>query len=126
MHECDEKRAAVEKLTEMIRGAESMIVTDYRGLSVGQLADVRNQLREAGASLTVAKNTLARIAAGQADKPDLVALLQGPTAIAFVSDDPAGGRQEAQRDRPPDTHPAGAWSDHRRRDADRRRGSAAR
>lgn len=89
-----EKRAAVEKLTEMIRGAESMIVTDYRGLSVGQLADVRNQLREAGASLTVAKNTLARIAAGQADKPDLVALLQGPTAIAFVSDDPAGAAKK--------------------------------
>ena len=71
-----------------------MIVTDYRGLSVGQLADVRNQLREAGASLTVAKNTLARIAAGQADKPDLVTLLQGPTAIAFVADDPAAAAKK--------------------------------
>ena len=50
MHERDEKRAAVEKLAEMIREAESMIVTDYRGLTVAQLADVRNQLREAGAS----------------------------------------------------------------------------
>ena len=71
-----------------------MIVTDYRGFSVGQLADVRNQLREAGASLTVAKNTLARIAAGQAEKPDLVALLQGPTAIAFVADDPAAAAKK--------------------------------
>ncbi len=89
-----EKRAEVEKLTAQIRAAESMIVTDYRGLSVGQLADVRNQLREAGASLTVAKNTLARIAAGQAEKPDLVSLLQGPTAIAFVSDDPAAAAKK--------------------------------
>ena len=69
-------------------------MTDYRGLSVGQLADVRNQLREAGASLTVAKNTLARIAAGEAEKPDLVALLQGPTAIAFVADDPAAAAKK--------------------------------
>ena len=42
----------------------------------------------------MAKNTLARIAAGQAEKPDLVALLQGPTAIAFVSDDPAAAAKK--------------------------------
>ena len=89
-----EKQAVVEKLTIQIREAESMIVTDYRGLSVTQLAEVRGQLREAGASLTVAKNTLARIAAGQAEKPDLVELLQGPTAIAFVSDDPAAAAKK--------------------------------
>jgi large subunit ribosomal protein L10 len=89
-----QKQDAVEELTAKIRDAQSMIVTDYRGLSVGQLADVRNQLRESGASLTVAKNTLARIAANQAEKPDLVSLLQGPTAIAFISDDPAAAAKK--------------------------------
>ncbi len=89
-----EKQAVVEELTAKIREAESMIVTDYRGLTVTQLAEVRNQLRESGASLTVAKNTLARIAARQAEKPDLVELLQGPTAIAFISDDPAAAAKK--------------------------------
>lgn len=89
-----EKQAVVEKLTTTIREAESMIVTDYRGLSVTQLADVRGQLRESGARLVITKNTLARIAAGLAEKPDLVELLQGPTAIAFISDDPAAAAKK--------------------------------
>lgn len=85
----EEKRRVVERLAERMRDAESMIVADYRGLSVTQLADVRNALREAGASFHVAKNTLARIAAGEAEQPLLLEMLQGPTAIAFVKDDPA-------------------------------------
>jgi large subunit ribosomal protein L10 len=84
-----EKRRIVEQLTERMRGCETMIVADFRGLTVGQVADVRSQLREAGATFHVAKNTLARIAAAQAEKPSLVELLEGPTAIAFVADDPA-------------------------------------
>jgi large subunit ribosomal protein L10 len=89
-----DKRTVVDELTAKIRESESMIVTDYRGLSVTQLSEVRDQLRESGATLTVAKNTLARIAAGLAEKPDLVELLQGPTAIAFVSDDPAAAAKK--------------------------------
>jgi len=89
-----EKRAVVERLTEQIREADTMIVTDYRGLSVTQMADVRARLREAGTSFHIAKNTLARIAAEQAEKPELVEFLQGPTAIAFVSDDiPAAAKR---------------------------------
>src|SRR5690348_18260117 len=84
-----EKRRVVEELTERMRGCDTMIVADYRGLTVGQVAHVRAQLRDAGATFHVAKNTLARIAAQQAEKPSLVELLQGPTAIAFVADDPA-------------------------------------
>jgi large subunit ribosomal protein L10 len=90
----EQKRAVVDVLTERIRGCETMIVTDYRGLSVGQVADVRAQLREAGATFHVAKNTLARIAAREADKASLVDLLQGPTAIAFVADDPAAAAKK--------------------------------
>lgn len=85
----DEKRKVVERLAERIRDADSMIVADYRGLTVTQIADVRGALREAGASFAVAKNTLARRAAEEAGKPLLVDLLQGPTAIAFVGDDAA-------------------------------------
>jgi len=80
----EQKERVVERLTERIREAPAMIVTDYRGLTVTQVAEVRRQLREAGATFHVTKNTLARIAATQADRPDLVALLEGPTAIAFV------------------------------------------
>src|SRR5690242_1447884 len=71
-----------------------MIVTDYRGLTVTQVAEVRRQLREAGATFHVTKNTLARIAAKQADRPDLVALLEGPTAIAFAAEDPAAAAKK--------------------------------
>ena len=62
----DEKREVVERLVAQIKEAKAMIVTDYRGLTVPQTAEVRRALREAGASFHVAKNTLARIAAEQA------------------------------------------------------------
>ena len=90
----EQKERVVERLTERIREAPAMIVTDYRGLTVTQVADVRQQLREAGATFHVTKNTLARIAAKQADRPDLVALLEGPTAIAFVAEDPAAAAKK--------------------------------
>jgi len=90
----DEKRRVVEELAARIRDADSMIVADYRGLSVTQIADVRGALREAGASFRVAKNTLARRAAEEAGQPLLVDMLQGPTAIAFVSEDPAAAAKK--------------------------------
>ena len=85
----DEKREVVERLVAQIKDAKAMIVTDYRGLTVTQTAEVRRALTEAGASFHVAKNTLARIAAEQAERPTLIEFLQGPTAIAFIEDDPA-------------------------------------
>jgi large subunit ribosomal protein L10 len=83
----DQKQAVIDRLTDRIREADTMIVADYRGLSVGQTAEIRNRLRESGAVFHVAKNTLARRAAEAADKPHLLEFLQGPTAIAFVGDD---------------------------------------
>lgn len=85
----EEKRAIVERLVEQIRGANALIVTDYRGLTVTETAELRRSLREAGASFRVAKNTLAKLAAEQADRPSLIEFLEGPTAIAFIEDDPA-------------------------------------
>ena len=90
----EQKERVVEQLTARMREAPAMIVTDYRGLTVTQVADVRQSLREAGATFHVAKNTLAKIAATQAERPDLIALLDGPTAIAFVADDPSAAAKK--------------------------------
>jgi large subunit ribosomal protein L10 len=90
----EQKERVVERLTARMREAPAMIVTDYRGLTVTQVAAVRRSLSEAGATFHVAKNTLARIAATQAERPDLIALLEGPTAIAFVADDPAAAAKK--------------------------------
>ena len=58
----EQKERVVEQLTARMREAPAMIVTDYRGLTVTQVADVRQSLRDAGATFHVAKNTLAKIA----------------------------------------------------------------
>jgi len=90
----EQKERVVERLTEQMRDAPAMIVTDYRGLTVTQVADVRRSLRESGATFHVAKNTLAKLAAKQAERPDLIEFLEGPTAIAFVLDDPAAAAKK--------------------------------
>lgn len=82
-----EKEQIVEELTERLKATDSLIVADYRGLTNAQLAAVRSSLREHGATLTVVKNTLTRRAAEAAGTESLLALLEGPTAIAFVEAD---------------------------------------
>lgn len=83
-----EKERVVAELAEQLRATDSLIVADYRGLTNGELAALRTTLREHGARFSVVKNTLARRAAGEAGADGLLALLEGPTAIAFVE---AGG-----------------------------------
>jgi large subunit ribosomal protein L10 len=83
------KAEVIAELEGEIREAAAMIVADYRGLSVGRLAQVRRDLRPLDASLRVSKNTLARIAAERSGNDGLAALLQGPTAIAFCQGDAA-------------------------------------
>ncbi|HEY0389367.1 MAG TPA: 50S ribosomal protein L10 [Gaiellales bacterium] len=90
----DEKREVIERLVTQIRESKALIVTDYRGLTVTQTAEIRNALREAGASFHVAKNTLAKLAAEQAERPTLLEFLEGPTAIAFIEDDPASAAKK--------------------------------
>ncbi|MDQ5874970.1 MAG: 50S ribosomal protein L10, partial [Actinomycetota bacterium] len=82
-----EKEAAVQELTRRLADSEAALLTEYRGLSVAQIAEVRSALREAGADLKIYKNTLARIAVREAGFDALVADLQGPTAIAFCYGD---------------------------------------
>lgn len=87
-----DKQKVVDELTERLRSAESLIVADYRGLTNGQLASLRTELLKHGARLTVVKNTLTRRAAEAAGADALLAMLEGPTAIAFVeaAGDPVG------------------------------------
>jgi large subunit ribosomal protein L10 len=81
-----DKEQVVSALAERLRSSETLILADYRGLSVGELDDVRTKLLEHGARFSVVKNTLTKRAAEEAGLESLTALLDGPTAIAFVRD----------------------------------------
>lgn len=83
-----EKVAVVDEVREKLSSSTATVLTEYRGLTVTQLASLRAELRKANAEYKVAKNTLTRIAAREAglDVPD--AMLSGPTALAFCGDDP--------------------------------------
>jgi large subunit ribosomal protein L10 len=81
-----DKEQVVADLVERLRGSDTLILADYRGLSVSELDDVRTKLLEHGARFTVVKNTLTKRAATEAGLETLTALLDGPTAIAFVGD----------------------------------------
>src|ERR687884_1486250 len=83
----DDKEKVVADLTEKLRTAETMIVADYRGLTMPQIDALRSRLIENGARFTVVKNTLTRRAAQDAGAEALLALLEGPSAIAFVEAD---------------------------------------
>ena len=82
-----EKVATVEEIRGKLEEARAAVLTEYRGLKVSELADLRASLRAAQAEYKVYKNTLARRAAEEAGLGDLVSLLQGPTAITFVKGD---------------------------------------
>ncbi len=82
-----EKVTVVAELAERLRSADSLIVADYRGLTNAQLAALREKLRPHGAQFTIVKNTLTRRAAAEAGSELLLALLEGPTGIAFVESD---------------------------------------
>jgi large subunit ribosomal protein L10 len=82
-----EKVATVEEIKGKLEEARAAVLTEYRGLKVGELADLRASLRAAEAEYKVYKNTLARRAAEEAGLTDLVSLLEGPTAITFVKGD---------------------------------------
>jgi large subunit ribosomal protein L10 len=79
-----EKEKIVAELTERLRGSETMIVADYRGLSVKEIDELRTKLLEQGAIFTVVKNSLTRRAAEAAGADTLLTLLDGPSAIAFL------------------------------------------
>lgn len=81
-----DKEQVVAELAERLRASDTLILADYRGLSVSELDGVRTQILEHGARFSVVKNTLTKRAAEEAGLDTLTALLDGPTAIAFVGD----------------------------------------
>ncbi len=82
-----DKVAIVEEITTKLNESVAVFVSEYRGMSVGQLADLRTPLRDAGAEHKVYKNTLARIAATNAGYEGLNEYLLGPSALTFVTGD---------------------------------------
>ncbi len=98
-----EKVQRVAELRDRIQGSDALLLTEYRGLSVSDITELRRALSEGGARFAVVKNTLMRRAAVDASVPELEALLEGPTAVAFVAGDPVAAAKkvvEAQRKYP--------------------------
>jgi large subunit ribosomal protein L10 len=83
----DEKERVVAELTERLRISQTLMVADYRGLTMPQIDALRAKLLEHGARFAVVKNTLTRRAAEAVGADAVLALLEGPTAIAFVESD---------------------------------------
>lgn len=79
-----EKVSVVDEVREKLEGADAVLLTEYRGLKVGELATLRNAMAPAGGEYKIYKNTLVRIAA-QSIGLDIDSLLTGPTALALVS-----------------------------------------
>jgi large subunit ribosomal protein L10 len=79
-----QKEQIVAELTERLRSSDTLIVADYRGLTMPQVDALRTELLNHGAKFQVVKNTLTRRAAEAAGADHLLALLEGPTAIAFL------------------------------------------
>src|SRR5206468_4013950 len=85
------KAEKVDKVAELkgrIEEAQALFLADFRGLTVSESGELRRSLTDAGARFSVVKNTLMKLAAADAGAGDLERLLEGPTAVAFVRDDP--------------------------------------
>ena len=81
------KAAVIDEITERFQNSSAAVLTEYRGLTVAQLTQLRRSLGE-GSSYAVVKNTLTKRAADSVGFSDLAPLLNGPTAIAFIEGDP--------------------------------------
>src|SRR5262245_430257 len=82
-----DKERIVDELTERLKTTPTLFVADYRGLSVSEIDELRTKVIEHGAKFTVVKNTLTKRAAEAAGSDALLAMLEGPTAIAFIEAD---------------------------------------
>lgn len=83
-----QKIERVAELRQRIEGSAALLLTEYRGLSVSEITELRASLREGGARFSVIKNTLMRRALETTDAAGLGSLFDGPSAVAFVADDP--------------------------------------
>ena len=85
----EEKIGAVDALKALFGAAGDYVFTDYRGLTVEAITELRRRLREQTAEYRVVKNTFARVALQQMEKPDVSRFLTGPTAVALTKHDAA-------------------------------------
>src|SRR5437016_5750020 len=98
----EQKEQVVEELTQRLKAADTLLVADYRGLTMPQIDELRTRLLESGARFAVVKNTLTRRAAEAAGTDALLTLLDGPSAIAFLeADGDMGAAEEAPADEAP-------------------------
>jgi large subunit ribosomal protein L10 len=79
-----DKERVVAELARQLGESETLMVADYRGLTMPEIDELRGRLLEAGARFRVVKNTLTKLAAEQAGTTDVLQLIEGPTAIAFL------------------------------------------
>lgn len=89
-----EKIERVGELKERIEGSNALLLTEYRGLTVSDITELRRSLAEGGASFAVVKNTLMRRAVTDAGVAELGSFLEGPSAVAFVGGDPVAAAKK--------------------------------
>src|SRR5579863_5494801 len=85
----EEKAAVIDQIAGELGESEAIFALDYRGITVAQIADLRDKLRASDTKLRVAKNSLSERAADQAGVGEIKPLLVGPTALALVKGDAA-------------------------------------
>jgi large subunit ribosomal protein L10 len=90
------KKETVKEINQLFNQSQVLIFTDYRGLRVSDLNNLRRQLRDKGVEYHISKNTLTTLAAKRAGVTEMANLLDGPTAIAFVGDDIPGAAKVLQ------------------------------
>jgi len=83
-----EKKRFVEEIKEKLQRAAGIVLTDFKGLNVHELSELRKRLKEQGIEYRVVKNTLIRIAASESNLGELEKYLEGPTALAFGFEEP--------------------------------------
>ena len=90
-----EKSESVASLKEVFTASKVVVVAHYSGLTVAQMQTLRQQMKQAGAQVKVAKNRLAKIALDGSDAASIVPLLKGPTLIAYSVNDPVAAPKVA-------------------------------
>jgi len=88
MSKIEEKKQVVQEIKEKIEASTLIICTDYRGLTVGQVTQLRNKLRTPGVEYRVLKNTMFRFALQEAGYENIVPQISGPNAVIFSQEDP--------------------------------------
>lgn len=84
----ESKKAVVDQIADQLKGASSAVFVDYKGITVAQDTQLRNQFRAAGVEYSVVKNTLTRFAANKIGYTEFDELLNGTTALAHTTGDP--------------------------------------